>query len=346
MINTLIPSIIFNPNLPILPNVDLTDFVDPTSSYGDESKTFLDDQLSPDFFGAGDFGYVLVGDERANTIMTGLGPDLIHAGAGDDVVYGGGYADTIQGGSGDDQIFGQHGVDTIYGGAGSDILFGGNTIDSASGYMVDTSGDQLFGGSGNDVLHGGAGGDALNGGLGSDTASYRYALAGVSVNMKAPAGNTGHAAGDTYVSIENLTGSNFADVFFGNDGANVFNGRGGDDTLAGGLGKDTYWLGDGADTIRLLSVGASTAASEGRDLVMDWSAADRIDVGAIDANDALAGNQAFVIDAGGSFAAGEIRFLQAGGQTHVFFNTDADSAAELGISLQGLHTLTNANFVF
>src|SRR5262249_49854748 len=91
--------------------------------------------------------------------------------------------------------------------------------------------------------------DALIGGAGTDTASYANAGAGVTANLTTPASNTGDAAGDTYTTIENLTGSAFADVLTGNTAANVLtgglgndrpDGAAGIDTLIGGIGNDTY----------------------------------------------------------------------------------------------------------
>jgi len=76
---------------------------------------------------------------------------------------------------------------------------------------------------------------------GIDTASYATAAAGVVANLAAPAGNAGEAAGDTYGSIENLTGSGFADTLTGDAGANTLDGGAGNDILSGG--KD-----DGGET--------------------------------------------------------------------------------------------------
>ncbi|EJL01400.1 type I secretion target, putative [Pseudomonas fluorescens Q2-87] len=86
-------------------------------------------------------------------------------------------------------------------------------------------------GAGNDLLFGGAGADKFFGGEGADTVSYADSTAGVTINIQTGI-HTGIAAGDTYDSIESITGSNFSDVFVGDAGINVFNGGTGMDMLS------------------------------------------------------------------------------------------------------------------
>ncbi|MCF1462406.1 calcium-binding protein [Agrobacterium vitis] len=105
----------------------------------------------------------------------------------------------------------------------------------------------IVGGSGNDTLIGKAGADVLIGGSGSDTASYAGSAA-VNVNLKTNLATGGEAEGDTFSSVENLTGSSYADTLTGNDSNNVLNGGDDNDTLAGGKGADTLNGGNGSDT--------------------------------------------------------------------------------------------------
>lgn len=99
--------------------------------------------------------------------------------------------------------------------------------------------DVITGGGGADTLSGGAGADKLTGGGGNDTASYATAAGAVTVHLANNANNTGEAAGDILITIENLTGSGFADTLVGNSGANVLDGGLGADILDGGAGNDT-----------------------------------------------------------------------------------------------------------
>lgn len=124
------------------------------------------------------------------------------------------------------------------------IPAGGGGADSILG---SAGPDTLQGNGGDDTLEGGGGADRLDGGSGFDIAAYTGASGGVTANLANPAANTGDAAGDTYISIEGLLGSDHADILMGNDAANLLSGGGGDDTLTGGLGADTLIGGAGFD---------------------------------------------------------------------------------------------------
>jgi ELWxxDGT repeat protein len=109
--------------------------------------------------------------------------------------------------------------------------------------------DTLFGRAGNDVLIGGPGADVHNGGAGTDRAQYSDSSAGLTVDLQIPANNTGIAVGDSYILVENLYGSNFADDLRGNAGANTIWGTAGNDTLSGRAGNDTLFGGNGNDVM-------------------------------------------------------------------------------------------------
>jgi Ca2+-binding RTX toxin-like protein len=78
------------------------------------------------------------------------------------------------------------------------------------------------------------GADTVNGGTGLDTVSYEIANTGISASLAAP------TYGDSFSSIENLTGSNYADTLVGDGAANRLAGLAGSDTITGGAGTDTF----------------------------------------------------------------------------------------------------------
>lgn len=81
--------------------------------------------------------------------------------------------------------------------------------------------------------------DALFGDGGNDWAYYAASNAGITINLSnAGAASGGHAAGDTFNSIERAFGSRYADSITGDGAANYLRGYFGDDTLIGSGGND------------------------------------------------------------------------------------------------------------
>ncbi len=210
----------------------------------------------------------------------GSGDDRLRAGSGsgDKVIYGGG---------GDDLLISGSGLDRLDGGAGFDLASyedsngavnvnlktgvwsgghaAGDILVSIEGVIGSQYADTLTGDDGDNVLEGGAGADALDGGAGRDAASYRSSNAAITVNLATNARSGGHAAGDTFTSIENLIGSAYNDTLTGNDTDNVIEGGAGADTLAGGLGIDTVsYRGSSAGvTVNLLTNAVSGGDAAG-----------------------------------------------------------------------------------
>lgn len=230
--------------------------------------------------GADDF---LFGQYGRDLLQGAGGIDNLFGGWGDDTLDGGEGADYLAGGRQNDTYLIDHAADTVveHAGEGADTVLTGlashvlsarvehlTYIGSASfvgtgtearnrltgGAMADrltglAGADTLIGDGGNDVLIGGTGADVLQGGSGRDTASYQFAQAGVRADLAAvlSTATAGEAAGDAFLSIENLHGSASADALFGDGLANVIRGHTGNDRLTGRAGNDQLFGGAGAD---------------------------------------------------------------------------------------------------
>lgn len=219
---------------------------------------------------------VLIGNAAANT-LTGMG--------GNDRLDGRGGADVMVGGAGDDtfivdnpndkvvEISGGGSFDTVlssvsYGISGTFIeilrLTGTNPINATGNggtniiYGNDAA-NVLTGLGGTDRLDGGKGADTMIGGTGDDT--YFIDNAGDTVTEAAGEGQDAVYSSVTYsagaAEIEavhltgtlaiNATGTNGANLLYGNDNKNTLTGLGGNDRLDGGLGADTMIGGQGDD---------------------------------------------------------------------------------------------------
>jgi len=181
--------------------------------------------------------------------------------------YVGNEDDVIDGRAGNDTmaIDGRAGNDTMAGGLGNDTYF----VDSTGDKVIENPGqgvdairasvtyslqanvknltltgisaingsgnalaNSLVGNSANNTLAGLGGADALDGGDGIDTASYAASFAGVNISLQAGTATGGDAEGDTFVRIENLTGSQFGETLEGNSGNNLLLGGNGSDTVS------------------------------------------------------------------------------------------------------------------
>jgi serralysin len=192
------------------------------------------------------------------------------------------------------------------------------------------------------------------------TASEAWTLEGISVRAVSiykaalTAGMTddlsvisGALAGSDTFQLSNfadkMRGFNGNDQLFGNRGNDVLLGDGGNDVLVGGAGKDTLSGNDGADVFDYNLAADSGLAA--RDVITDFKRGiDHIDLSGIDANAAIAGNQAFT-----GFIKSSLAFSRAGQLKIVdgvlFGNTDADATAEFAIVLNGVTALSLADLV-
>ena len=173
-------------------------------------------------------------------------------------------------------LTGTDGADDLEGGAGDDLLNGGAGNDRLEG---GAGNDRLDGGAGRDFLNGGAGADILTGGEGNDTISYAGSDAAVDIRLRAGHGSGGHAEGDVFATVENITGSDHNDRLVGDANDNELTGGAGDDWLSGGGGDDTLTGGAGADIFHFepeldyFPWGTEIIASESGHVITDFTVA-------------------------------------------------------------------------
>jgi V8-like Glu-specific endopeptidase len=190
----------------------------------------------------------LGGDDR---IESGDGDDVICAGAGDDTMAGGAGDDGLDGGAGSDSASFGRAIDAnlakgMAKGEGNDQLIAVENLNGSPGKDTlagDSGSNALLGGAGRDLLRGGAGSDLLSGEQGSDTVRFDNRPR-VVVSPRSARGQ----GRDRLKGIENLTGSDRADVLKGDKGPNRLRGRGGADRLKGRGGRDRLLGGGGTDS--------------------------------------------------------------------------------------------------
>jgi Ca2+-binding RTX toxin-like protein len=192
----------------------------------------------------------LTGNTGANTLNGGTGADSMAGGAGDDIYYVDNAADLVT------ERLGE-GTDLVYSALSAYTL----AAEVENGRINTTATANLTGNALANTLYAGTGNNVLNGGTGIDTVSYGYATAAVTVSLALTSAQaTGGSGTDTFVGIENLTGSNYNDTLTGNSGTNVLNGGAGADRMAGGAGNDTYYVDNTGDLV-------TEGLNEGTDLV-------------------------------------------------------------------------------
>ncbi|MEF8707541.1 MAG: DUF4347 domain-containing protein [Candidatus Accumulibacter propinquus] len=293
----------------------------------------------------------LIGSGLNDNLTGNGGNNVLDGGAGSDFLNGATGADTMLGGDGTDSYCVDH-VGDLVSESNSSLATGGNDIvySYLASYTLTANVERLrlmlagvSNGTGNaldNTLYAGDGNNVIDGAAGNDTVSYAFATAGVTVSLATPGAQaTGGSASDTLISIEHLIGSGFNDNLTGNAGNNVLTGGAGSDVLTGGAGSDTF------DFNALSEMGLTNTTW---DVISDFlSGTDKIDLSTLDADAALAGDQAFTAPVlGGTFSGvfaspGDLYFDTT---AHVLYgNTDVDTAAEFAIQLVGVATLTAAD---
>ena len=309
---------------------------------------------------------VMKGNAGNDLIASGLGNDTLDGGTGNDEMLGGAGDDTYIVGEQGDIVteLANEGSDTVkssinytLGANVENLILTGAALNGTGNELANTitgnaEANVLDGGAGNDTLDGGAGNDTLNGGLGADSMSggagndlYFVDNAGDTVLELGGEGkdtvSTGLASYTLSANVENLimtggagngTGNGLDNTLTGNAASNRLDGGAGNDRLIGGDGVDFLTGGAGND-IFVAEINATKVASKGGpislDVVLDFTAGDKIDLSGIDANANQAGHQSFnfVGNAAGK-GAGELSMQRFG-------NMNAAEKA-LGMELDGI----------
>ncbi len=251
------------------------------ADYGFEEMWLLDGSAAvtgttgADVLNGTDLGDTINGLAGDDTLNGGNGADILAGDAGNDVLNGGLGADTMIGGDGNDTYTvdnigdvadetGGSGIDTVNSSVSFTLLGDIEKLTLTGSSHLNGTGNGLAnvltGNGGNNILEGRGGADQLIGGNGTDTASYAASSAAVSVNLLTGLGSGGDAQGDTFSSIENLTGSQFDDTLAGNASTNI---------LAGGLGVDTLSYANAlkAVTVSLALSSAQRTGGAGTDTI-------------------------------------------------------------------------------
>ena len=206
-----------------------------------------------------------------NGVVPGTGVVVVNLALADQVVSIGGVADALV-----QQNFENLDASGLGSSVNATGSAGDNSITGSSGN------DILSGGGGNDTFKGGAGDDLIDGGAGSDRLDYSDTTAGINFTLNQGTNfgtfwSTGVLPGlgtDSYMNIEGVFGTNFADTLTGSVGGDILRGGGGNDSINGGNGNDTIRGGEGNDTIDggnggdLISFSDSTTAGIGIDFTL------------------------------------------------------------------------------
>lgn len=199
-------------------------------------------------------------------------------------------ANVIDGGAGNDLIDGGGGNDTLHGGSGDDRIYAHSNFGETAAVFGDDGNDTLFGSAGADKMDGGAGNDWVDYSM-ENTAQVGWSShwgnymwnPGVTVDLTQGTGHGGWAEGDTYVNIENVRGTDYADTITGDANANILDGGAGNNVVHGGDGNDTLMgngqlFGDGGDDTFIASSSGTTSydGGDGIDTVDYSHSTDRV----------------------------------------------------------------------
>ncbi len=223
-----------------------------------------------------DLGDNMTGTSGNNIIFGNGGDDLIAAGIGSLLAYGGAGNDTFVATVGDGvaTFDGQAGVNTVdmsqitanatvnlVTGTATSAQTSAATLVSIQNVVDGLGNDTIIGDANNNVFFAtvGDGNDVYTGGAGIDTYDLSRTAAGATVNLGLGTSSSADTGNDTLAGIENAVGSTGNDTFVAAVGD-------GNNSYAGGLGTDTYDLSATTATATVnLATGLASSADTGSD---------------------------------------------------------------------------------
>lgn len=213
-----------------------------------------------------------------NTILGGLGSDILIGTTGSDEIRGGDGDDLIIGAGGADRLYGEDGNDLIFGGGGNDEIHGGAKVDILVGNAGD---DCLFGGGGQTLTRGGLSvqlGDIFFGVDGNDLIVSGEAETDTLTEIDVAWGG----GGDDRVRLShggtltiNSFSFQFGNLVFGGDGKDDIETADGLDVIFGDNDEDAIATGKGAQLA--LGSGSNSFSLALGDLIFGGNGDDAID---------------------------------------------------------------------
>jgi Ca2+-binding RTX toxin-like protein len=189
--------------------------------------------------------------------------------------------------------------------------------------------EAAFGEQGNDKIIGGSQAHYISGGLGND-------------DIEGGANGFSFLFGDA--GNDKIRGGADFDVIDGGVGNDILEGNGGLDNLCGGA-RDRMTGGANSDQFEFNAISESRPGAA-RDLILDFTSDELIDLFTIDARRGVGGNQAFKFIGKQAFdeTKGELHYFKQGNHLIVEGDVNGDGRADFQIQVHGVLSLTADNF--
>ncbi|WP_272872321.1 hypothetical protein [Caulobacter vibrioides] len=320
----------------------------------------------------------VIGSAYADRLTGGSGADRLGGGGGDDWFSGEGGDDTIDGGDGADTVeyagasasfswsqgadgawtvrdlrtTALTGVDTLRNveqlkfsdkivllvASPQNIILGTNASDNLRSTVGD---DVVRGAGGDDFLYGGSGNDIYDGGDGRDLVLFYESIQGVRVDLAITGPQATGEGNDTFQAIEALSGSSYADIFYGDYGANSLSGQNGDDQLDGRAGNDSISGDAGNDIVHGGAGDDNLAGGSGNDFVFGDAGDDYI---WLSSENAAYNMGSDVVDGGDGYDTAHVAFTTTGLNINLGISGAQQIAPGLTLTINNVERLFGGDY--